>query len=122
MKRQARGIRAQSAGVRAEAAACAALAADGWVILARRLLTAAGEIDVVAEKAGLLAFIEVKHRPVFAEAAFALRPRQKARLLAAAEIVLAEHPAWGGAGVRFDVLLVDGEFAVRRVVDAFRVE
>ena len=118
--RAARGRAAQRSGVDAESAAEAALVAEGWQVLARRLRTAAGEIDLVAESAGLLAIVEVKRRPTLADAAAALGPRQQARLLAAAEIVLGEHPEWGRAGVRFDVLLVDGAGRVRRVVDAFR--
>ena len=73
-------------------------------------------------RAGLLAIIEVKARPDLAGAAAALGPRQRARLLAAAEIVLAAHPEWGSAGVRFDVLLVDPQLRVRRIADAFRLE
>ncbi len=120
--RAIRGRVAQSGGLRAEAVAADALRGDGWAILAQRLRTAAGEIDLIAERAGLLAIIEVKHRPTLAEAAAALGPRQRARLIAAAEIVLAEHPEWGRAGVRFDVLLVDPAGAVRRIADAFRIE
>lgn len=119
--RAARGGASQRSGVAAEAAAEAALVRDGWLILARRLRTAAGEIDLVADRAGLLVFIEVKRRPTLAGAAVALGARQQARLTAAAEIVLAEHPEWGSAGVRFDVLLVDAAGQVRRIVDAFRV-
>ena len=106
----------------AEAAACAALEQQGWRILARRLRTEAGEIDVIAELDGLLAIIEVKHRPTLAGAAFALTPRQQSRLILAAEIVLAKHPEWGAAGVRFDVMVVDAAGQVRRIADAFRRE
>jgi putative endonuclease len=120
--RMARGRRARALGVDAEACACAALAGQGWTVLARRLRTPAGEIDVVAEKDGLLALVEVKARPSLTDAAFALGPRQRARLLAAAAVVLAEHPEWGRAGTRFDVMLVDAAGQVRRVVDAFRDE
>lgn len=120
--RPARGRAAQRLGVTAEAAAGVALENDGWTVRARRLRTAAGEIDLVAERGGLLAFIEVKARPTLAGAAWSLGPRQRARLLAAAEIALAEHPDWGRAGVRFDVLLVDAAGAVRRIEDAFRAE
>lgn len=59
---------------------------------------------------------------IWCGAALALSPRQRARLLAAAEILLAEHPVWGSRGVRFDVLLVDVAGAVRRITDAFRAE
>lgn len=102
--------------------ACAALTADGWTIHARRMRTPAGEVDVVAERQGLLAFIEVKRRPSLADAAAALSLRQRARLLAAADILLAANPGWGTAGVRFDVILVDGAGRVRRIADAFRQE
>ena len=117
-----RGRTAQARGIVAEQAACTALERDGWAVLARRLRTAAGEIDVVAERDGLLAFIEVKARPDLHSAALALGPRQRARLLAAGEVALAEHPEWGRAGVRFDVLLVDDSGRVRRIADAFRIE
>ena len=120
--RAVRGRTAQAAGLAAEEAACAALAAEGWAILARRLRTGAGEIDIVAERDGLLAFAEVKSRPDLATAAAAVGPRQQARLLAAGEAALAANPGWGRAGVRFDVLLVDASGDVRRITDAFRVQ
>lgn len=117
-----RGRRAHAAGLDAETLACRAVEADGWHVLARRVRTAAGEVDAVAEKAGLLAFLEVKSRPTLAQAAGAVSTRQRARLLAAAEILLGENPHWGAAGVRFDVLVVDATGAVRRIADAFRQE
>ena len=120
--RHRKGTRAHALGLDAEAAACAALERDGWSVLARRLRTKAGEIDVLAEKAGLLAIIEVKSRPTLAVAAAALSGRQRTRLIAAAAIVMGEHPEWGEAGIRFDVLLVDAAGQVRRIADAFRVE
>ncbi len=105
-----------------EDAACAALVADGWTVLARRLRTQAGEIDIAAQRDGLLALVEVKARPGLTEAAEALGARQRSRLLAAGAIVAAEHPDWGAAGIRFDVMLVDAAGRVRRVVDAFRLD
>ena len=122
MNRSTRGRRAQVSGIDAEALACAALAHDGWTVLGQRLRTAAGEIDVVAERAGLVAFVEVKQRTTLSDAAYALAPRQRRRLIAAAEILLGENPGWGLEGVRFDVLLVDGAGSVRRITDAFRAE
>ncbi len=109
-------------GVDAEATVRTALLADGWTILGERLRTPAGEVDAVAERDGLLAFIEVKARPRLAEAAGALSARQRGRLLAAAEILLAENPGWGRRGIRFDVIVVDAAGAVRRIADAFRQE
>lgn len=98
-----------------------ALERDGWVVLARRARTPAGELDLVAEREGLLAFVEVKARPSLQQAAFALGPRQRARLLAAAECWLAENPGHGAAGMRFDVILVAVDGTVRRIADAFRL-
>ncbi len=118
--RRRRGQIAYDSGLAAEDQACAALVADGWTILGRRMRTAAGEVDAVAEKAGLLAIVEVKHRPRLSDAMVALTERQQLRLMAASDLILAEHPDWGMAGVRFDLLLVDGAGRVRRVADAFR--
>ena len=75
-----------------------------------------------SDLAGLLAIIEVKQRPTLADAAYAVSKRQQVRLMAAAEAVLAAHPDWGTAGVRFDVILVDSAGTVRRITDAFRPE
>ena len=120
--RQARGTRSQRGGLAAEAAACAALVRDGWTILAQRLQTGAGEIDIVADKDGLLAIIEVKSRKTLSQAAYAVSPRQRGRLIAAADALLAAHPEWGASGVRFDVVVVDDTGAIRRIADAFRLE
>jgi putative endonuclease len=118
--RRRTGRTAYSDGLAAEEIACAALVADGWAIHARRLRTAAGEVDAVAEKAGILSIVEVKFRPSLAQAAAALTLRQQTRLLGACEIILAKHPDWGVNGVRFDVLVVDPAGRVRRIADAFR--
>lgn len=80
----------------------------------------AGEVDVVAERDGLLAIVEVKHRPSLADAAAALSVRQRNRLLMAAEILLGENPEWGRQGVRFDVVVIDAAGTIRRIADAFR--
>ena len=107
LDRTRRGQDADRRGRLAEDAAAAALEQDGWTILARRLRTPAGEIDLIVEREGLLAIVEVKARPCLAEAAASMSPRQQARLVAATDIVLAEHP-------------VDAAGVVRRISDAFR--
>ncbi|MEJ0046294.1 MAG: YraN family protein [Rhodospirillales bacterium] len=108
-------------GLEAERLACGALQRDGFTILGRRVRTAAGEIDAIAERHGLTVFVEVKARRSLACAAAALRPRQQARLLGAAEILLGEHPDWGREGVRFDVIAVDTAGRTRRIKDALRL-
>ncbi len=120
LDRRQTGRNAHASGIAAEDAACRALIADGWTLLGRRVRTSAGEIDIIAEKAGILSIVEVKCRPTLAQAAIALTARQQSRLLAACEIILAQHADWGAQGVRFDILLVDPAGKVRRITDAFR--
>ncbi len=115
-----RGQRADQRGRAAETSVEAILIQEGWTILGRRMRTPAGEIDMAAEKDGLLAFVEVKARPSLSRAAEALSTRQRTRLVAAADIVLAANPDWGANGVRFDLLVVDAAGVVRRIADAFR--
>jgi putative endonuclease len=118
--RQARGKAAQARGVAAEEAGAALLAREGFSVLARRVRTGAGEIDLVARRGTLTLIIEVKARPRADEAAFAIAPRQRARLAAAAEALMASHPAWFGEGLRFDAMLVGADGEVRWIADAFR--
>ncbi len=120
-RRLIRGRRAEAAGRGAEDVAAAALEREGWAVLARRARTPAGEIDLVAERDGLLAFVEVKARPSLHEAAYALGVRQRARLVAAAECWVAANPGHGAAGMRFDVVIVAADGTARRIADAFRV-
>lgn len=112
---------AEARGRSAELRVADRLAEEGWQVLDHRARTTAGEIDLVAEREGLLAFIEVKARATLADAAYALGARQRRRLLSAAEIWLAQHPGHGAAGIRFDVLLTDSEGGMRRIADAFRL-
>ncbi|MCQ4161345.1 YraN family protein [Roseomonas sp. GC11] len=111
---------AEARGRRAEALVAERLAAEGWRILAQRHRAPVGELDLVAEREGLLAFIEVKARARLADAAAALTPHQQARLAAAAEHWLALNPGHGAAGMRFDVVLLDAAGTMRRIADAFR--
>jgi putative endonuclease len=120
-RRLIRGRRAEASGRDAEAVAAGALEREGWVVLARRARTPAGEIDLVAERDGLLAFVEVKARASLSQAALALGARQRARLVEAAECWLVANPGHGAAGMRFDVVIVAADGTARRIADAFRV-
>jgi putative endonuclease len=93
-------------GLSAEGRAAALLVANGYAIAARRFRTPAGEIDIVARRGNELVFVEVKARGRRADAAEALTPRQRRRIVAAAEIWLRDHPDDGLREIRFDVVLV----------------
>ncbi len=120
--RPRRGAGSDRYGREAEELCAAALAAEGFAVLARRRRTPVGEIDLVARRGALTVIVEVKARARAAEAAFALSPRQRARLVAASEVLMAEEPAWFGEEVRFDVMVVGRDGTVRRIADAFRAE
>ncbi len=121
--RRTQGEASQLRGIAIENRVCQALRQRGWTILLRRARTPAGEIDIVAlhPAEDTIAFIEVKARPVLSEAACALSVRQRRRLIAAAGILEGLHPEWSGRMLRFDLIAVDDDGRMRRIVDAFRI-
>lgn len=92
----------------------------GWRILARRFRTPAGEIDIVARRGRLIAFIEVKARGDAGMAAESLGPRQRRRIARAAELFVKKSPQYGGYDMRFDMMLVSPARLPRHVMDAWR--
>lgn len=95
------------------------LQGQGFTVLAQRLRTGAGEIDLVVADAQCLVFVEVKARRCLADAAYAVSARQQARLLEAASLALAMHGDWARPDIRFDVALVAGG-KVEILMDAIR--
>lgn len=118
--RATRGREAQRQGLAAEARVAQALTQAGWHIHGQRLRTAAGEVDIVAERDGLLTLVEVKSRGDLRTAAAAISPRQQQRLLLAGAILQGENPHWGPRGMRFDAWFVAPEGPLHHVPDAFR--
>ena len=106
-------------GISAESRAAAFLIAKGYRILARRYRSPAGEIDIVARRRGLLVFVEVKARERLDDAAEAVIVRQQRRIIAAAEVWLANNPDFGDVDIRFDVVLVAPKSLPRHIVAAF---
>jgi putative endonuclease len=106
-------------GVSAETAAAAFLMAKGYRILAKRFRTPHGEIDLVARKRNLLAFVEVKARANLDDAAYAVTPRQQARIIAAAQAWLMAHPEHAEFELRFDAVLIAPRRLPRHLLAAF---
>jgi putative endonuclease len=96
---------ADQRGREGEAEAAMWLAQQGWRIIAERVKTKAGEIDLIARKPGLVAFVEVKWRARSAALADAIDERRLARVAKAAEIVAHEY-ATDGEDIRIDVILL----------------
>lgn len=79
--------KAERGGRRAESIAAWWLRLKGWTILARRVRTPVGEIDLVARRGRMVAFVEVKARASEAEAGHALDDWRLRRVAAAAEAI-----------------------------------
>ena len=75
---------AERSGRWAEGWAAFVLQLKGYAILGRRVQTPVGEIDLIARRGDVLAFIEVKMRQQTSDPAELLRPRQMARIVRAA--------------------------------------
>lgn len=114
-----RRIAAERRGRVAEAVAALLLMAKGYRIVDRRFRSPVGEIDLVAQRRRRLCFVEVKVRGTAADAAFGLTPRQQQRIMRAAELWLARHPAFAGHDLGFDVVLVAPRALPRHLIDAF---
>src|ERR1700761_7349411 len=112
-------VAAFQTGLSAEARAAACLMAKGYRILAKRFRTPHGEIDLVARRRNLLVFVEVKARASLDEAAYAVTPRQQARIIAAAQIWLMAHPEHAEYDLRFDAMLIAPRRLPRHIMAAF---
>src|ERR1700751_6286019 len=112
-------IAAFRTGLSAETRAAAFLMAKGYRILAKRFRTPHGEIDIVARRRNLLAFIEVKARASLDEAAYAVTPRQQQRIIDAAQGWLMTHPEHADFELRFDAMLIAPQRLPRHLLAAF---
>lgn len=121
MSRQRRR-RAWRFGRRAESLAAWWLRLKGYRILARDFRVPVGEIDLIARRGRILAFVEVKARESAAAAPEALQPRQRRRIARAAGAFLQQRPALARQHLRFDVIwIVPGRFPCH-ISDAWRAD
>ena len=109
---------ADAAGRRGERIAAWWLKLKGWEILDRRVRTKAGEVDLVARKDALVAFVEVKTRATVAELDLAIDERRLARVAAAAEVLM-ERYATAGEDIRVDVILLAPGARPRHIENAW---
>jgi putative endonuclease len=106
-----------------ETRAASYLTTRGWQIVDRNVRYREGEIDIIAARGGVLAFIEVKTRrsTTFGSPAEAVTWKKQRRIRALASRYLAErHP--GARAIRFDVVDIArdrGGFLVTHLEDAF---
>lgn len=113
---------AERRGRRAETLCVWALRLKGYRVLARRLRTPAGEIDILARRGRILAVVEVKARKQVRDALEALGPAQRLRLQRAGLWALEDQARRGHSdlSLRFDVMLVPPGGWPRQISDAWR--
>jgi putative endonuclease len=111
-------LRAEQQGRDGEAMAADYLKRKGFEILAERVKTKLGEIDLIARKSGLVAFVEVKWRKRAADLGTAIDERRLARVAAAAEIAAYDY-AQNGEDIRIDVILLAPGTPPRHITNAW---
>jgi putative endonuclease len=115
MKRQLAELR----GRQGEARAAAWLRLKGWSILDTRVKTPVGEVDIVARRGGLVAFVEVKWRKNKEDLDFAVDEYRLRRVAAAAESI-AHRYAMNGEDLRIDVILLAPRAIPRHITNVWQ--
>ena len=110
---------AERGGRRAERLAAWWLRLKGWRILAIRARTPVGEVDLVARRGRVLAFVEVKARATEADAAIALDDWRLKRVARAAE-ALAPRYARPGDTIRIDAMFMIARSWPRHVANVWQ--
>ena len=110
---------AEQRGRRGEGWAALWLRLHGWRVIARRVKTPRGEIDLVVRRRRTVAFVEVKWRAAGAGLDTAIDAYRLRRVAAAVEAVGYRY-ARDGEDIRIDVLLLAPGRWPRHIVNAWQ--
>jgi putative endonuclease len=110
---------AERHGRRGEGFAALWLRLHGWRVVARRVKTPRGEIDLIARRGRTVAFVEVKWRATAAERDLSIDAYRLRRVAAAVEAV-AHRFLRPGDNPRIDVLLLAPGRWPRHIVNAWQ--
>ncbi len=110
---------AERRGRRGEGWAAWWLRLHGWRVVARRVKTPRGEIDLIARRGRTVAFVEVKWRAGAADLALAIDEYRLRRVAAAVEAV-AHRYSGPRDTLRIDVLLLAPGRWPRHIVNAWQ--
>ncbi len=112
--------RAYRWGLSAEGWASLYLRLKGYRILERRYRAPVGEIDLIAARRGIIAFIEVKARTERLDAIEAVGPKSRRRIIATASHWGSKYPQFADFSWRYDIIaMVPGRWP-HHLIDAFR--
>ncbi|GHV76294.1 UPF0102 protein [Spirochaetia bacterium] len=97
-----------SRGREGETKAAEALEKKGMQILARNFRSRTGEIDIIAQDAETIVFVEVKtwSHYGFEDLRLGINEKKQRRIIETAKYFLLEHRKYNGMGVRFDVVFI----------------
>ncbi len=112
-------IRRYHDGLWAETLSAWFLRCKGYRILRQRYKTPLGEIDIIAQRGKVVAFIEVKRRALYEDAVISVTPRTQRRIVQAAQMFMAQHGGLQHCDLRFDVIAV-WPFRLRHLDNAWR--
>lgn len=107
-------------GMLSESRAAWFLRLKGYRILARRYKTPLGEIDIIARRGRLIAFVEVKRRATMLEALSCLTPAMQRRIANAARHFIAAYPDYGDYDMRFDLMALGRGLSIRHLDNAWQ--
>jgi len=110
-----------SRGRAAEEVASLWLEASGWTIVVRNWRRGPGELDIVAAKAGELAFVEVKVVDAYGLESLSrsVGQRKRSRIVETSKLFIAEHREFKGMNVRYDIAAVRGDVVAVYLERAF---
>jgi putative endonuclease len=106
-------------GRRAELRAEILLRLKGYRILKRRFRSGQGEIDLIAKRGHVVAFVEVKYRANIDAAIESVSERQRRRVTGAASAFIAQHPKYAKLTSRFDIIVVTNALLPRHLLNAW---
>jgi putative endonuclease len=110
---------AEGSGRRGETLAALFLNLKGYRILARRVKTPVGEIDLIARRGRVTVFVEVKARSFSHQEGEALMAVNTRRITRAAQLWLTRRPDLANGDLRFDVIFLAPFAWPRHIVNAF---
>lgn len=105
-------------GVWAEYYAALRLMMKGYRILNFRYKTKVGEIDIIAKKGRIIAFIEVKYRQSLDDGVTAVSPQSQGRIRRAGEYFILGN-RFESHTLRFDVVAINTKLRMRHIENAF---
>ena len=96
-------------GKKGETKAEAYLMDEGYTIICRNWRIKSGEIDIIAEKDGVLVFCEVKTLPHSPQdnLEYVLSKRKQRKIIETAKCFLLDNRQYSNSYIRFDVLVID---------------